>query len=500
MDTKINDWNTRAVILAAGKATRFKTKKTKLLFNICGRSMILYPMHVFKELQIPMTLVLGYQADDIKQEIERSKMEHISYVTQEQQLGTGHAVKCSASTWDTDNILVINGDCPLVTKEIIHRLLVEHTKNDAVITFCTTMVINPTGYGRVIEKNGKIRIIEDKNCTAEQQHINRINAGIYLVSRQYLKDNISKIEVNQTSGEIYFVDLIKMASDQGLPINTIQVPYDNVRGVNTLQDLWSVEQIKRSESIKYWMSEGVRFDLAQSIHIDINVEIGPGSFIGTGVHLLGDTKVGEECFVAAFSILENTTIGDNCTIHSHSVIQDTTIGNKVHVGPFARLRNNVTLGNEVTIGNFVEIKDTKIGNNTKTKHLSYLGNAEIGKEVNIGAGTILCNYDGFKKHKTIIEDNAFIGSNNTLIAPISIGKGTYTAGGSTLKGDIPANSLAIGRSKQEIKVDYAKQLRNQLEKENSEDENNDDKSQKEAKKTINFRGAIKTTTEPSESL
>lgn len=489
MTQTINHWNAQAIILAAGKATRFKTKKTKLLFNICGRLMVMYPLHVLNELSIPSTLVLGYQAEEIWKEVQASGLPDITYVIQEHQRGTGDAVKCSQSTWTADNIVIINGDCPLLTKEIIHLLLAKHMENNAVISFGTTMVLDPEGYGRIIEKNGKIKIIEEKNCTEEQRNINRINAGIYIVSRTFLENNIGKIEADPLTNEIYFIDLVNMASEDGLPINAVQVPYDNVRGVNTLQDLWAVEQIKRSEFIKYWMSEGVRFELAQSIHIDIDVEIGAGSFIGTGVHLVGKTKIGEECFVGAFSILENTCVGDNTTVYSHSVLQDSSIGKNVEIGPFARLREQVQIGDNGSIGNFVEIKSTSVGDNTKMKHLTYIGNAEIGASVNIGAGTIFCNYDGINKHKTIIKDRAFIGSNNTLIAPITIGEGAYTAGGSTLKNDVPSNSLAIARAKQEIKPDYAKKLLSQAQCKEKE---------LIKKKGCNFKAALKTTVEQNE--
>jgi bifunctional UDP-N-acetylglucosamine pyrophosphorylase/glucosamine-1-phosphate N-acetyltransferase len=285
-----------------------------------------------------------------------------------------------------------------------------------------------------------------------------------------------------------------MASQEKLGVKTVSVPYDLVRGVNTLQDLWGVEQIKRSEFIKLWMAEGVRFELAQSIHIDINVKIGAGSFIGTGVHLLGNTVIGEECFVGAFTIIEDTIIAENTTIHSHSVIQHSTIGSNVHVGPFARLRQNVTVGNDVQIGNFVEVKTATIGEASKVKHLSYLGDATLGAGVNIGAGTVTCNYDGVKKSETVIEDGAFVGSNNTLIAPIAVGKNAYTAAGSVVNTDVPEDALAIGRTRQENKLGYAKKLREAMKKASGEahiekmkpiSHDNDDE-------IIQFRGAVKT--------
>ncbi len=489
--------NTRAIILAAGKATRFKTKKTKLLFNICGRSMILYPLKELEKLHIPTTMILGYQADDVKQEVESANLNmDIKYTLQKEQRGTGHAVACSQDTWDEENILIMNGDVPLITKEVLQNLLLEHKANNATITFCTTMVINPEGYGRVIEEGGKFRIIEEKNCSDDQKSINRINSGIYVVSKEFLKNNIDKLKKNPITEEVYIVDLIELACDQGLPVEAHPVLFDNARGVNTLQELWNVEQIKRSQFIKHWMLEGVRFELAQSIHIDINVKIGAGSFIGTGVHLLGNTTIGEECCVGAYSIIENTTLGDNCNILYHSIMQDSTIGKKTQIGPFARIRQNAVLGNDVTIGNFVEIKATTIGNNSKTKHLTYLGDANVGNNVNIGAGTILCNYDGVNKHTTTIEDNVFIGSNNTLIAPVKIGTGAYTAGGSTIDQDVPAKSLAIGRTKQTNKDNYANKLLAQINIKQKACMQKEKDEQKENKKTpLNFKGAVKTNTE-----
>lgn len=495
----MNTLNIKAIVLAAGKSTRFKTKKSKLLFSICGQSMILYPLKVLAELNIPMTVVLGHQADVVQKEIERAQVDNVSFVIQQQQLGTGHAVACTQNTWEaSDYLMVLYGDMPLITAELISVLIEEHMRKRATITFTTTFVMNPTGYGRVIEHNHRYEIVEEKDCTPDQRQINKINAGIYLINRAWLQKYINVLPKSPVTGEIYLVDLIKMACDQELIVQTLPVPFDNVRGVNTLHELWAVEQIKRSEFIKYWMSEGVQFELAQSIHIDINVKIGPGSFIGTGVHLLGNTVIGEECFVGAFSIVENTTLGDNSTIHSHSVIQDSTIGTNSHLGPFARLRNNVTIGNNVEVGNFVEIKKTTIGNNSSTKHLSYIGDATIGESVNIGAGTITCNYDGVTKHPTIIENEAFIGSNNTLVAPITIGRGAYTAAGSTITQDVPEESLAIGRSRQENKDDYAKKIKQQIQENATDQKKNNLNSGIEL--SLSFRGAMKTNTDQKENF
>jgi bifunctional UDP-N-acetylglucosamine pyrophosphorylase/glucosamine-1-phosphate N-acetyltransferase len=285
-------------------------------------------------------------------------------------------------------------------------------------------------------------------------------------------------------------------------VHAIPVAYDDVRGVNTLQELWEVEQIKRSEFIRHWMANGVRFELAQSIHIDINVKIGAGSFIGTGVHLLGNTTVGEESWIGAFTIVEDSTIGSNTMIHSHTVVQDSVIGDNVHVGPFARLRSNVHVGNSVDIGNFVELKRTTVEDGARAKHLAYLGDATVGKAVNIGAGTVTCNYDGVQKHKTVIEEGVFVGSNNTLIAPIKVGKGAYTAGGSTITSDVPAGSLAIGRARQETKDGYAHKLLADRDKATDKDERqlHCDASGKSEAVRFKFKGALKGETDRADCL
>ena len=455
----MNSPSIRAIILAAGKSKRFKTTKSKLLSTICGRPMVLYPIKALASLNIPMTVVLGSQADEIKTAIEQKKdAVTIDYVIQTEQRGTGHALACSRATWDAENILIINGDCPLISTELIAQTIKEHTQTNATITFLTSLMLDPSGYGRVYEEEGALRIIEEKDCSSEELRITRINVGVYVMRRDFIEKNIAALEANNRSGELYLVDLVKLASDQRLPIRTISVPFDDVRGVNTLQELWSVEQIKRSELIRHWMSEGVQFELAQNTHIDIDVKVGAGTFGGTSILLLGNTTIGKNCFIGAFSILENAVIGDNTVIHSHTVIQDSTIGSNCNVGPFARLRNNVATGNNVTIGNFVEVKKSTIDEESSIKHLSYIGDTTVGKEVNIGAGTITCNYDGTKKHQTMIGDAAFVGSNNTLIAPVTIGKGAFTAAGSTITQNVPDNSLAIARSQQVNKIDYAEKI------------------------------------------
>lgn len=499
----MSQYDIRAIVLAAGKSTRFKTKKSKLLFNICGRTMILYPVKVLEELGIPMTLVLGHQAEAIQNEIACVGVKQVSTVLQDQPLGTGHAVACSMDTWhDAENIMILYGDMPLVNTQLFEQLISEHKEKSATLTFLTAMMMDPKGYGRVIEEDGKYQIVEAKDCTPEQLHVNRINAGVYLINRAWLQENINRIEKSPVTGEIYLTDLVKMAGDQQKVVHAIPVAYDYIRGINTLQELWEVEQIKRSEFIRHCMANGVRFELAQGIHMDINVKIGAGSFIGTGVHLLGDTTIGENCWIGAFTIIEDTTIGDDTMIHSHTVIQDSVVGENVHIGPFARLRNNVQVNNHAEVGNFIELKRTIVGEGSKARHHSYLGDVTIGKSVNIGAGTVSCNFDGVNKHKTFIEDGAFVGSNNTLVAPVKIGKNAYTAAGSTITEDVPADAMAIGRHRQENKNGYADKILGERDKLEDKDVKpiHCDASGKSEAVRFNFKGALKTEADRTDYL
>lgn len=447
--------NIRAIILAAGKSTRFNRDKSKLLHTICGQEMILYPIKLLQSLEIPVTLILGHQADDIKnlfiEKMSDSWGKDINHVIQQEQKGTGHAVMCSKEHWDKENILILCGDTPLLSEDLILELIEKHNKENATLSFLTTRVINPKGYGRVIKENNKIKIVEEKNCNQEEALVDIINTGIYLINKDFLQTSINQLEKNSVTGEIYFTDIVQLASDQNLKVQTIPTPFDEVRGINSLQELWAAEQIKRSEIMKNYMQNGVQFELAQSTHLDVDISIGKNSFIGAGAIIIKGSKIGENCTINAFSIVENTIVGNNTIIRSHSVVQDSKIGQNVSVGPFARLRDNVILEDNAVIGNFVEVKKSKIGKNSKAKHLTYLGDCQMGDSVNIGGGTVTCNYDGQKKHTTTIQDNSFIGGNNTLIAPVTVGKNSYTAAGSTITKNVPENSLAIARSRQENK-------------------------------------------------
>lgn len=450
----------QAVILAAGKSSRFHTSKTKLSFTLCGQEMILHPLKMLHALNIPTTLVLGHQKEALISLVEKSTLPY-TWVEQTEQKGTGHALKCTRHLWTESSILVMNGDMPLVTPETLQHLITAHTQKEAVISFVAAHIIDPSSYayGRVDYTNNKYRIIEPRDFTGNPQDACLINAGIYLIERTFLESAINELASHSNSGELYITDLIENAGERNLPVEMVLAPFDTIRGINTLKELWEAEHIKRSAIIESCMLHGVRFMQPHTVQIDTDVTIGAGSVIDAGAQLLQGTRIGTNTLIGPYSIIKNSIIHDNVTIHAHSVIEDSEIHQHAEAGPFAHIRNTTTIHKKAVIGNFVEISKSVIGENTKAKHLSYLGNALIKEHVNIGAGTITCNYNGITKNTTTIEEFAHIGSNNSLVAPVTIGKHAITGAGSVITDDVPSNALGIARARQVNKEDYARKLR-----------------------------------------
>ena len=449
--------HTQAIVLAAGKSSRF-VAGSKLLADICGKPMILYPLQMLASLGIKTTVVIGAASEQVRQAIEDAGLQ-VDFVTQDEQGGTGHALACTKDSWRSDQLLVIGGDAPLLEGHLIEKLYQKHALAGAAFSFLTSNVIDPTGYGRVLEDGHRTKIVEERDCTPEQREISTINAGVYVISRTFATKALEKLAASSVTGEVYLTEFASLASQQDLPVMTECVSYDYVRGVDTQEDLWAAEQIMRSDIIRKHMAQGVRFDMAQTVHVDSDVAIGAGSRIGAGVYLHSGTKLSENVTVEPYSILTRTTIGVGAVVRSHTVLDSCTLGQQVQVGPFAHLRSNVTIDAHGWVGNFVEVKNSHVGERSKLKHLTYIGDATVGRQVNIGAGTITCNYDGVNKHPTTIEDNVFVGSNNTLVAPVTLGRGSYTAAGSTITADVPAGDLAIGRARQSNKPGYAEKLR-----------------------------------------
>jgi len=454
----------QALILAAGMSSRFGPELNKLTTPLCGKPLVMHCVTMLKQQNsMPITIIVGHQKELIMNAVDAYALADISYALQETQSGTGHAVMCSRALWHADHMLILNGDMPLVSQTVIQELCTAHLQTDAAVSFVTALPDTLThAYGRILDDEQGVRIVEAKDFTGDISYLYPINAGIYIFKRTFLEEMIDTLTTNNASHELYLTDLIACASKSGLRVTTINVPFDMVRGINTREEWCIAQEIKRKQIITYWMQQGVMITLPETVHIDDTVTIGRNVHIHAGVHLLGNTTVGNHCTINPYSIIESSNIEDHCTIYDHSHISNSYLETHSAVGPFAHVRNYTHLEPYAQIGNFVEVKQSRIGAHTKAKHLSYLGNTTTGKQVNIGAGTITCNYDGTHKHATIIDDNVFIGSNNTLIAPIHIGESAYTAAGSTITEDVPSCALAIGRTRQVNKMEYAQKLRNKI--------------------------------------
>ena len=447
--------HTQAIILAAGKSTRFSTTKTKLSYTICGQEMIRFPLNLLHSLHIKTTVVVGYQQEVIRDIIAKHK-HPVTCVEQKIQKGTGHALLCTRKYWDSKTLLILNGDAPLITQEHVKKLIDHHRSTKATVSFIASYNADPsiTGYGRVITDGDTISIVEQRDFTGDPAKECRLNAGVYLIEREFLEQTLPNLETHP-SGELFITDLIKKASEHKQRVEVVDIPFDYVRGINTLRELWVAERLVRSDLINNWMDNGVRFSSPESVEIDMDVSLGANSIIGFGVHLKNGTTIGKGVTVDSFSILDKATIADNATIHSHSMIHNSVVHSQAIVGPYARVHRNSTLHTQSVIGNFVEVSKSSVGPQSKAKHLTYLGQTTVGTNANIGAGTITCNYNGVSKHDTIIKDNAFIGSNSALLAPVTIGEGALVAAGSTIDQDVPKDALAIARQKQVNKEQYA---------------------------------------------
>jgi len=483
--------NLQAIVLAAGKSTGFKTGKTKLIEKLCGQEMILYTTRLLEKMQLKTHIVVGYQKKSIESIIQKQHENYFSFIEQGEQHGTAHAILCSNTTWDSENILVICGDMPLITQELIETLYKKHCDTHAAITLVTSHIVDPTDteYARVIKKNGVIKIVYPSELTDDLGEHCCVNAGIYILKKSFLEKHLDTIQKNQSSQEFHMSDIINIATEHKETVATMAAPFDTVRGINTLQELWAAEQIKRSELIRYWMGSGIRFPIAQNVHIDLAVTIGSGSSIGCGAHLIGTSVIGKNSSVMEFSSVENSIIGDNVVIEPHCIIRDSIIESNTVIGPFAHIRNKTHIHKNSHIGNFVEVKNSVIKSNSSAKHLAYIGDAHIENNVNIGAGTITCNYNGKDKQQTVVKEHAFIGSNTTLVAPVTIERNAYVAAGSTITKHVPENALAIARAYQVNKENYAQKLKCNMKK-NTESCAKDTSSKHES---LTFIGAKKAT-------
>jgi bifunctional UDP-N-acetylglucosamine pyrophosphorylase/glucosamine-1-phosphate N-acetyltransferase len=437
-----------AIILAAGQGKRIKSALPKVLHKVVGKEMVNHVIDTIRNAEIDdINVIIGKGADLVR---EKTADRNVSYSLQEEQLGTGHAVKCSKEFLrDKEGVVAIfTGDAPLITSETVKKLIDTHISDKNSATLLTSLIDNPTGYGRIVRSNNNVeKIVEHKDCTAEELKINEINAGMYCFDIKSLVDALDKLSNNNAQGEYYLTDVIGIFKNEDKKIGAVITEFEQTIGVNSRVELATVEKILRDKINRYHMDNGVTIIDPNSTYIGIDVVIGQDTIVYPGNYIEGHTIIGENCVLYPNSRINNSKIGNDVEIQS-SVIIDSIVGNETTVGPFAYIRPESKIGNNVRIGDFVEIKKSIIDDNTKVSHLTYIGDAEVGKNCNFGCGTVVVNYDGKDKHKTIIGDNAFIGCNTNLVSPVEVKDNTYIAAGSTITKEVPEGSLAIARAKQ----------------------------------------------------
>ncbi|MBY0505884.1 MAG: bifunctional UDP-N-acetylglucosamine diphosphorylase/glucosamine-1-phosphate N-acetyltransferase GlmU [Bryobacteraceae bacterium] len=449
------------VILAAGMGTRMKSKLPKVLHQAGGLPIVAHVAQSALALAPPerVVVVTGHGAEEVEAYLSPYKTR---FARQAEQKGTGHALMVAADQVQAREglLVVLYGDCPLLSADTITRLLAQHAATGAAATVITALLDDPTGYGRMIlDAEGNCEaIVEQKAATPAQLAVREINSGIYCFNAPLLWRHLAEITPNAASGEIYLTDMIEILRRHGHRVKTLRVADPaEILGINTRLELAQADRYLRDRKAKQLMLEGVTLERPETITLDKFVEVGPDTIVESFVHLRGNTRIGRDCRIGTGCVLTNATLADGVVLHPYCVISDSEIATHAHLGPFARLRMQAQVEAGAHVGNFVELKKTRLGKGAKASHLAYLGDAKIGAEVNIGAGTITCNYDGQKKHATIIGEGAFIGSNSTLVAPVEIGENAYVAAGSVITENVPASTLALGRARQVVKTDWKRQ-------------------------------------------
>lgn len=442
------------VVLAAGKGTRMKSHVPKVLHGISGLTLIERVIRTAAALMpASVTIVVGHGAEEVKQSLSKRAM--LQFVTQEQQLGTGHALLQARPMLEgkSGTVVLLSGDVPLLTVDTLNALLATHREAEAAATVVTAKVAKPFGYGRIVRTNGRItRIVEDRDASPAQKAIGEINSGIYAFDLAPLFAALDSIGTSNKQGEYYLPDLVGIYRKQKKTVATYTVAHaDEIRGINSRTELAEVSTMVRQQKNEELMAAGVTLIDPATTYVDADVVVGPDTVIYPCVFLEGSTRIGAACEIHAGTRIVNSTIGDRVCVRNHTVVTDSTVESGAFLGPFAHIRPGSQVGEDAHIGNFVELKKTTMGQGAKANHLAYLGDATIGTKTNVGAGTITCNYDGEKKHQTVIGNGVFVGSNSTLVAPVTLADGSYIAAGSAVTTDVPAGALAIGRARQENK-------------------------------------------------
>jgi bifunctional UDP-N-acetylglucosamine pyrophosphorylase / glucosamine-1-phosphate N-acetyltransferase len=456
-------------IMAAGKGTRLKSKYPKVLHEIGGKPIVAHVIATAVKV-VPardVFVIIGHEAERVREAVRTTG---VHFVLQVEQRGTGHALMAAREALSGggnkyDQVIVLSGDAPLITAETVRQLGEFHAAQKASMTLLSADLDNPYGYGRVIRKGsrGSVEvqaIVEEKSATAQQKKIREINSGFYVFDVPALYEHIDRLSTANPHGEYYLTDMaavFQRARKKVVAIKTSDA--GEVLGTNTRAEMMMLDARLRLVKCRELLEQGVTIFYPHTCVIDSDVEVGADSIIEPFVQLLGRTKVGADCRIRSYSVIANSILGDRVTVRPGTIMEDSRIAAGAVLGPYSHLRPGSEIGEGAHVGNFVETKKIKLGKGSKAPHLTYLGDAEIGEGVNIGAGTITCNYDGVNKHKTVIEDNVFIGSDSTLVAPVKIGRGAYVAAASCITEDVPADALAFGRARQSVKEGWAREKR-----------------------------------------
>jgi len=449
-------------ILAAGKGTRLRSQRAKVLFEIGGATLLEHVIRVARTLAdtSDIYVIIRHQADTVRKQTAHTG---VQYVLQAEQRGTGHAIQCARKQLSQyKEILVLSGDAPLVRPETLRAMLEQQRKQRAAMTILTAIADDPAEYGRILRaaKSGPAvkAIVEKKTLTKAQHKLREINSGIYCFTTHPLFAHIDRLTTANAHGEFYLTDiaalLVKAKSKViAFPASDIQ----EIQGANTLEEVAALDRTIRRYKCRDLMASGVTIYRPETCTIDTTVEIEPDAILEPFVQLLGNTKISTGSLIRSYSVIENSIIGPDVTVRNGCILDDAIVSRGAILGPYAHLRPGSVIGEDAHVGNFVETKKVRLGKGSKANHLTYLGDAEIGAGVNVGAGTITCNYDGVNKHLTTIKDGVFVGSDSTLVAPVTIGEGAYIGAGSCITDDVPGHALALGRSRQVVKPDWVKQ-------------------------------------------
>ena len=448
------------VIMAAGKGTRLKSKRPKVLHEIGGKALLRHVIASASQIVPPQDIfvIVGHEAAHVETAVKDTG---VKFVHQTEQRGTGHAIQVAEpAVHGYDSLLVLSGDVPLLKPETIARLRDFHFEQRAAMTILTAAPEDPSGYGRVIRKRAGspevTAIVEQKALTPEQQKVREINSGIYAFQSAPLFAHISELKTDNAHSEYYLTDMAGLLVKDHERVVALEAAQPvEVLGANTIAEMMDLDREMRMDTARKLMANGVTIMRPETTVIDSSVEIGADTIIEPFVQLLGETKIGEDCRIRSYSVIENSTLTDKVLVQQGCIIVHSRIEKSASIGPFSHLRPESHIGEGAKVGNFVETKKTKLGKGSKANHLTYLGDAEIGNGTNIGAGTITCNYDGVHKYRTVIGDGVFVGSDSALVAPVTIGNGAYIAAASCITEDVPEDALALARSRQTTKEGWA---------------------------------------------